>query len=123
MNIVHKLAESRIRQAMEAGELDNLPGAGRPLKLDDDRHVPPELRAAYRLLKNSGYLPPEAELRRDIADARALLSAARCEAERSRAARRLELLRMRLAHGRGGAEIHLDPQYEQQLLDGLSRED
>ncbi len=123
MNIVQKLAETRIRQAMEDGELDNLPGAGRPLQLDDDRHVAPELRAAYRLLKNSGFLPPEAQLRREIADARALLSAARCEAERSRAARRLELLRMRLAHGRGSATPLLDPRYEQQIIDSLSGND
>ena len=32
---------------------------------DDDSHVPPELRAGYRLLKNAGCLPPELELRRD----------------------------------------------------------
>ena len=33
--------------------------------LDDDSHVPPELRAGYRLLKNAGCLPPELEHRRE----------------------------------------------------------
>ncbi|WP_159143269.1 DnaJ family domain-containing protein, partial [Klebsiella pneumoniae] len=43
----------------------NLPGRGEPLILDDDSHVPAELRAGYRLLKNAGCLPPELEQRRD----------------------------------------------------------
>ena len=53
------LVERRIQAAIAHGEFDNLPGAGRPLDLDDDRLVPEELRVAYRLLKNAGYVPPE----------------------------------------------------------------
>lgn len=44
---------------MARGEFDNLPGAGQPLALDEDPLLPEELRLAYRLLKNAGYLPPE----------------------------------------------------------------
>ncbi|MFB6328830.1 DUF1992 domain-containing protein [Pantoea deleyi] len=65
MWLVDELAEQHIRAALEKGELSNLPGAGKPLQLDDDSHVPPELRAGYRLLKNAGFLPPELELRRE----------------------------------------------------------
>jgi hypothetical protein len=53
------LVERRIEAAMARGEFDNLPGAGRPLALDDDPLVPAELRVAYRVLKNSGFVPPE----------------------------------------------------------------
>jgi hypothetical protein len=53
------IAERRIREAQERGELDDLPGAGAPLALDDDALIPEDLRAAYRVLKNSGFLPPE----------------------------------------------------------------
>jgi hypothetical protein len=53
------LVERRIQAAIAGGEFDNLPGAGRPLALDDDALVPAELRLAYRLLKNAGYVPPE----------------------------------------------------------------
>ncbi|HEY7527996.1 MAG TPA: DnaJ family domain-containing protein, partial [Candidatus Deferrimicrobiaceae bacterium] len=60
------LAESKIREAMERGEFDRLPGAGKPLSLDDDSMVPHELRVAYRILKNAGCLPPELELRKEI---------------------------------------------------------
>jgi hypothetical protein len=37
-----------------------------PLVLDDDAMVPEELRAAYRVLKNSGYVPAEVEALRDL---------------------------------------------------------
>jgi hypothetical protein len=53
------LVERRIEAAIARGEFDDLPGAGRPLALDDDPLVPAELRVAHRILKNAGCLPPE----------------------------------------------------------------
>ena len=53
------LAERRIAEAVSRGEFDDLPGAGRPLELDDDVLVPEELRVAHRILKNAGVAPPE----------------------------------------------------------------
>lgn len=47
------IAERRIAEAIAKGELDNLPGQGRPLELGDDALVPEELRLAYRILKNA----------------------------------------------------------------------
>src|SRR5688500_11492828 len=61
------LAEQKIAEAIARGELDNLPGAGRPLQLDDDALVPEELRLAYRILKNAGFVPPEVETLNEIA--------------------------------------------------------
>jgi len=55
------IAEKKIAEAMERGEFDDLPGAGRPLELDDDANVPEDLRVAYRILKNAGFVPPEVE--------------------------------------------------------------
>jgi hypothetical protein len=55
------IAEQRIAEAIANGELDDLPGAGRPLDLDDDALIPEELRLAHRILKNAGYVPPELE--------------------------------------------------------------
>lgn len=40
------MAEQKIAEAIKKGELDNLPGAGSPLLLDDDSDVPAELRMA-----------------------------------------------------------------------------
>ena len=53
------IAERRIAEAAANGELDNLPGAGKPLELDDDALVPEDLRMAHRILKNAGYAPEE----------------------------------------------------------------
>jgi Domain of unknown function (DUF1992) len=61
------LAERKIAEAVAKGELDDLPGAGRPLELDDDALVPEELRLAYRILKNAGFVPPEVEALNEIA--------------------------------------------------------
>jgi hypothetical protein len=55
------LAEKAIQDAIARGELDALPGAGRPLELDDDALIPEELRLAYRILKNAGCVPAEVE--------------------------------------------------------------
>ena len=51
--------EAKIAQAQAAGAFDDLPGAGKPLDLDDDRLVPEEVRVALRILKNAGYVPAE----------------------------------------------------------------
>lgn len=55
------------------GELRDLPGAGQPLHLQGDSAIPEELRVAYRLLKNAGFLPLESHLRRECRDAESLL--------------------------------------------------
>ena len=120
MPLLQQLAEARIRQAMEAGELDDLPGRGKPLRLDDDRLVPESLRMAYRLLKNAGYAPPEIQLRSDIADARSLLALAAGARGRHRALRRLDALYMRLAHARGGGHTAAGA-YRNQLLERLDQ--
>ncbi len=65
MWLLDQWAERHIVDAQKKGELDNLPGSGEPLLLDDDSNVPAELRAGYRLLKNAGCLPPELEYRKE----------------------------------------------------------
>ena len=55
---LERIAERRIKEAIDAGEFDNLQGAGKPLKdLDDNPFVPAEMRAAFKVLSNSGYAP------------------------------------------------------------------
>lgn len=54
MLIFELLAEKKILEAASRGELDDLPGAGRPLDLEDDALVPEDLRMASRILKNAG---------------------------------------------------------------------
>ncbi|GAB6127029.1 DnaJ family domain-containing protein [Humidesulfovibrio idahonensis] len=93
---IEQIAEERIKKALEQGEFDDLPGRGKPLDLDDDAHVPPELKMAWRVLKNAGCLPPELEAEREIHTALELLEAMTDESERYRQMQRLNLMITRL---------------------------
>lgn len=57
-NILGALTEARIRVAIANGDFENLPGKGKPLAIENLYFLPPELRPAYLVLKNSGYLEP-----------------------------------------------------------------
>ncbi|MGC8938442.1 MAG: DnaJ family domain-containing protein, partial [Thermodesulfovibrio sp.] len=48
MNIFEKIAEEKIREAMQQGIFDNLPNKGKPLELEDFSWVPEDLRLAYK---------------------------------------------------------------------------
>ena len=61
-----KIIEQRIKEAQERGEFDDLPGRGEPLKIEDDSHIPEDLRLAYKVLRNADCLPPELELKKEI---------------------------------------------------------
>lgn len=109
------LCEQRIGDAMRRGEFDALPGAGRPLELDEDPLVPEDMRMANRILKNAGFAPAEVGLRREIADLQNQLALLGEEA-RSLAVRRLNLLMMRLSLARGQAvNLTLEDQYWERL--------
>ena len=97
------IAEQRIREAQERGEFDHLPCAGKPLTLDDDPLVPEEMRAALRVLRNAGCVPPEIEALREMQALRQTVAEAVDDDARAVARRRLEALAVRLAEsGRPG---------------------
>ena len=100
---LQRLAEERIRDAIQRGEFDNLPGRGKPLILEDDRHIPEDLRLAYKVLKNAGCLPPELELKKEIAKAEELLSSMEDEGEKYRQLQKLNFLIMKLNETRRGS--------------------
>lgn len=111
--------EAMLAEAARRGEFDDLPGAGEPLVLDDDRDVPEELRMAWRVMKNSGYVPEEVRLRGEIATAESLLHAADDEATRAQAAKRLRLLLDRLNQQGGGRGLISESGYFRQLCERL----
>ena len=116
-----RIAEQRILDAIARGELDNLPGAGAPLDLDDDSLVPPEMRLVFRVLKNAGYLPEEMYLRREITDLEAIARSPAENESHRRALKRLALLRTRLAARRGREpSFDLETRYRKKILDALS---
>ena len=60
------LVEARIRKAMADGEFDNLPGKGKPIDLSKYYGVPEHLRIAYHMMKDSGYIPEEVRLKKEM---------------------------------------------------------
>jgi hypothetical protein len=79
-----KIAEQRIREAMDRGEFNDLPGQGEPLNFEDDSGVPEELRLAYKLLKNADCLPPELSLKKEIRQMEDMLESIPDEKEKYR---------------------------------------
>src|SRR5712691_2159029 len=82
MDILAKIAEQRIREAMERGEFDNLPFHGKPIRLDDLVGVPEHLRMGYKILKNAGVLPEEMQMNKEIVSLKTLLDACYDETEK-----------------------------------------
>lgn len=70
-----RLVEERIQEAMAQGAFDNLPGKGKPLDLRENPYTSPELRLAYKLLKDANFAPDWIELDRDLRAAREELAA------------------------------------------------
>ncbi len=114
---ISAIAENRIQEAMERGEFDNLPGAGKPLVLEDDANIPEELRMAWKILKNSGWLPPELAERKEAADILECLENCPDERQAVKQMRRLRVLLERM-HGNSGLACALErhDEYYQKLL-------
>ncbi|MBX3652016.1 MAG: DUF1992 domain-containing protein [Burkholderiales bacterium] len=120
MPLLDALAEKHIGEAQARGEFEDLPGTGEPLNLGDDALVPEELRAAYRLLKNAGCLPPEVEVHGEIRDIEALLRAADSGDERGRLLTRLRFLLTHAPLGRRGS-LQLEADYAGKIAEKLGR--
>ena len=121
MDILATIAERKIREAMERGEFDDLTGKGRPLAMEEDlAGVPAELRMAYRILKNAGFLPPEVELRKEIATLRELVNSLEDDEARRKKQRELDFKLLKLSMMRK-RPINLDehPEYREKVIGKL----
>ena len=58
--------EDLIQRAIQEGKFSDLPGKGKPLRLDDNPHANPDWQLAYHLLKENGFSLPWLELRQEI---------------------------------------------------------
>ena len=63
----------QIKEAMERGEFADLPGKGKPLKLDTNPYLTPQARMVNRLLKENGFAPRWVELEKEIKQEKAQL--------------------------------------------------
>jgi hypothetical protein len=119
--IWQKIAEERIKEAVDRGELDDLPGRGEPLKLEDDSHLPDELRLAHKVLKNAGFTPPELDVQNEIVQMEDLLANAPDEKARYQALKRLNFLTMKLSSLRPQSAMLDNHAYAGRIVDRIVR--
>ena len=70
-----RIVEALIKDAMERGEFDNLPGTGKPIDLSEYFETPEEVRMANTVLKNAGMTSREVDLLKEIAELKQVLAA------------------------------------------------
>ena len=99
------LIDQIMNKAQADGLMDNLPGQGQPLNLEDDALVPDEYRLGHRMLKASGFAPPWIEAQREI------------EQERARLDSWLKDAKRRLPHLDASARAALKVTYRRKLDD------
>jgi len=115
------MAENKIREAMARGEFANLPGAGKPLRLEDDSTIPDDLRIAYKILRNAGCIPPELEVRKEIITLRDLLRTIEDEGIKREKIRELNCKLMKLSiMGRRMVTLDEFPEYKERILGKMS---
>lgn len=116
------LVEERIKQAQKDGAFDNLEGSHQPLKFEDE-NIPQEFRLAYKILKNSGFLPPELELKNKITQTEQLLEAAEIDTpERLKIQKKLNYLFTKLNTIRGDRSFSplLSGEYRDNMIRKMS---
>lgn len=88
LDIIARVAEKKIQEAIEEGKFDNLPGKGKPIVFTDDPMTPPHLRLANQILKNAGVLPDWVQVQKDVIAERQELMNLRARLLRENVARR-----------------------------------
>ena len=116
-----RIVEKKIREALEQGKFDNLPGHGKPLCLDDDSHIPEDMRLAHKILKNAGCVPKEIEINIEIRRMEDLISGMTDVSEKYKAMKKLGVLRQTMLKTRGSAAFHVPEGYEDKLVDRLEK--
>jgi hypothetical protein len=119
-----KIAEKKIRETMDNGEFDDLPGKGKPLQLEDDRHIPQDIRLAHKILKNADCLPPELELRKEILTIEELLDGVRDTKDKYRQIKKLNYLIMKLNMSRSSSlDLEKNQVYYEKLVEKMGKKE
>jgi hypothetical protein len=70
-----RIVEAMIKEAMERGEFDNLPGKGKPIDLTEYFETPEDVRVAQSVLRGAGMTSREVDLLKEIAELKQVLAA------------------------------------------------
>lgn len=115
------IAEQKIAQAMKEKEFTSPEWKNKPLPLDDDRFVPDDLKMAYKLLKNAGYLPPEIENRKEVQRLEDLIARTEDEHERVKQMKKLSVLLMKVDANRSfSSNIANQEDYYRKVVERIS---
>ena len=121
LEAIRLIADRKICEALEKGHLNIESWHNKPLPISNDNMIPCELRMAYKILKNAGYLPPEIETKKEIQQIEDLL--ATCEDERIRVKqiKKLNYLVLKLNTMKGDtANIEGQEEYYRKIIERLS---
>ncbi|MEJ2688618.1 MAG: DUF1992 domain-containing protein [Deltaproteobacteria bacterium] len=121
MNILQLIAERKIDEAIKEGRLKIDGWQGRPLPDDADPYMPEDLKMAYKILKNAGFVPPEVETRREIERLEEIIAGRIDEQTRLKQMKKLEVLLRKLAMMRPEAgNIALQEEYYRKIVERVS---
>jgi len=109
LTALHKIAERKIEQYLKEGRGPDLSHwKNRPLPLEDDMaNVPANLKMAYRILRNAGYVPEEVALQKEIVRIEDMLAACSDEKIKIKQMKKLDFLRFKL-EARMGKKLQVD---------------
>ena len=94
---LNKIIEEQIKNAIEAGEFDNLEGAGRPLDLNSYFDQPADLRMGYSVLKSAKIVPEEVDRLKEIGELKEKIRNCADETERGKLNKTLQERQLALA--------------------------
>lgn len=115
------IAEQKIAQAMKEKDLVSPEWKNKPLPLEDDHFVPEDLKMAYKMLKNAGYLPPEIEERKEIQRIEDLIASTEDEHERVKQMKKLSVLLMKVEAKRSySSNIATQQDYYRQVVERIT---
>jgi DnaJ-like protein len=84
------IVEAIIKDALERGEFEDLPGKGKPIDLTAYFDTPEEVRLAHSILNNAGVAPREVDLLKEIAELKQILPALLDEKKKQEIQRQIE---------------------------------
>jgi hypothetical protein len=121
-DILQLIAERRIAEAIQEGKLRFLEcWKNKPLPQEENSRVPPDLRMAYKVLKNAGYLPPEIETRREIQRIEELIAETEDEHVRVKQLKKLNTLVFKLNNMRKRPlNIEAQDAYYQKIVERIT---
>ena len=96
MDSLRLIAERKITQAIKEGTLNTEGWKGRPLPMEDDHLIPADLKMAYKMLKNAGFVPPEIEAKKKIHKLEEMIAQTEDEHMRIKQLKKLDLLLLKL---------------------------